>query len=225
MTFRSRKLALGVVALAALPLATAAQAPISNTIQGKSAAQIAAAAEAAMKHVKSFHVEGVVAPLTMNLSLSATGGGGSITESGATLEIVVAKATVYIKADAKSWDKLTGSTSVGSLVANKWIKAPASNGNFKAFADLTITTDFAGQVFSGDAGLSVVSRSTTVDGHTAVELTDHHGGSLYVAASGPAYILRISGTSKSPGTLNFSDFGDAPMPAVPKSAISLPGSA
>src|ERR1700722_1275520 len=150
MTFRSRKLALGVVALAALPLATAAQAPISSTLQGKSAAQIAAAAESAMKHVKSFHVEGVIAPLTMNLSLSATGGGGSITESGATLEIVVAKGTVYIKADAKSWAKLTGSKSIGNLVANKWIKAPASNSDFSDFADLTITTDFAGQVFSGD---------------------------------------------------------------------------
>jgi hypothetical protein len=224
MTFRSRKLALGVVALAALPLATAAQAPISSSIQGESAAQIAVAAESAMKNVKSFHVEGVIAPLTMNLSLSATGGGGSITESGATLEIVVAKGTVYIKADAKSWDKLTGSKSIGNLVANKWIKAPASNSDFSDFADLTITKDFATQVFTGDKGLSVESRSKTIDGHSAVELTDGQGGSLYVAASGPSYVLRISGTGKSPGTLNFSDFGDAPLPAVPKNAISLPGS-
>jgi hypothetical protein len=177
-----------------------------------------------MKTVKSFHVDGVVAPLSMNLSLSATGGGGSITESGATLEIVVAKATVYIKADAKSWDKLTGSKTVGNLVANKWIKAPASNSDFSDFADLTITTDFAKQVFSGDSGLSVVSTSTTINGRAAVELTDGHGGSLYVAATGPAYILRLSGTGTSKGTLNFSDFGDAPLPAVPKNAISLPTS-
>jgi hypothetical protein len=224
MTFRSRKLALGVVALAALPLATAAQAPISNSIQGKSAAQIAAAAKSAMKNVKSFHVEGVIPPLKMNLSLSATGGGGSITESGATLEIVVAKGTVYIKADAKSWDKLTGSKSVGKLVANKWIKAPASNSDFSDFADLTITTDFVSEVFSDDKGLKVVAGTSTVDGHVAVELTDGQGGKLYVAASGPAYILRLSSTGSSTGSLDFSDFGDAPLPAVPKNAISLPTS-
>jgi hypothetical protein len=181
-----------------------------------------AATESAMVHVKSFHIEGTISPLTLNLSLSAKGGGGSISESGATLEIVVANKTIYIKADEKSWLKLTHEANVAKAVANKWIKAPASNSDFADFADLTISKDFASQIFQGDTGLKVVPGTKQVNGSAAVELTDSEGDALYVAASGAPYVLRITGTGSSAGSLNFSDFGDAPIPAVPTNAISLP---
>ena len=84
-----------------------------------------------MKDVKSFHVVGMVGgkstASSFSLSLSATGGGGDISVPGATLKLVVAAGTVYIRANEASWLKLTGSRSMAQSVANHWIKAPASN--------------------------------------------------------------------------------------------------
>ncbi len=143
---------MSLVALLSVPFANAAR--VGNTTeQGKTARQVIVASETAMKDVKSFHVVGMVgsksAATSFSLSLSATGGGGEVSVPGATLKLVVAAGTVYIKANEASWLKLTGSRSTAQLVANRWIKAPASNADFSSFAALTITTDFVAGFFPG----------------------------------------------------------------------------
>jgi hypothetical protein len=216
---------MGVVALLALPFMSAAHVPINSTVEGETATQIAKASVAAMKKATSFHVNGQVKDQgteAFNLSLSKTGGGGSVSVNGATLQVVVAKGTLYIKADEKSWLKLTGSSATAELVANKWIKVPATNADFKDFADLTITKDFTSQFLTGLGTVSLVPGTTTFHGHEAVVLTDPQGDKLYVAATGTPYILRIQAKGAG-GELTFSDFGDAPLPAVPTNAITLPG--
>jgi hypothetical protein len=195
----------------------------NSAIQGKSASQVVAAAQSAMEHVSSFNIAGTMSgALTLHLSLSPHGGGGRIDEAGATLEIVVANNTIYVKANEQSWLKLTHEASVAKSVANKWIKAPASNADFTAFADLTISKDFVPQVFRDDSGLSVVPGTKQINGLAAVELTDPQGGSVYVAAQNTPYVLRVTGTGSSSGTLNFSDFGHAKLPAVPANAVAVP---
>jgi len=222
----SRRLGLGLVALLAIPLATGAR--VAGTHEPtKTATEVIAASEAAMKGVKSFHVVGVVGEKatasSFRLSLSATGGGGDISVPGATLKIVVAAGSVYIRANEASWLKLTGSRATALMVANHWIKAPASNSDFSNFVDLTITTDFVTEFFPG-AGAKISRASGTVTWHQAkvILLTDSEGDRLYVAATGPPYMLYVRGKS-SEGSLTFSDFGDARLPAVPSNAISLPG--
>ncbi len=174
-----------------------------------------------MVHLKSFHLEGTASPLTLDLNLSARGGGGTISEPGAQLDVVVVGKTIYIKANEQSWDKLAQNASVAKTVANKWIKAPASSSDFSDFADLTIPKDFVPQVFSGDSGLSVVPGTKQVNGQAAVDLSDGQGGNLYVVAQGTPYLLRISAPG-SAGTLNFSEFGVAKIPTAPANAITLP---
>jgi len=224
MQFCRRNLAWVAGALAALGLITVASAPVAAAapLQTKSVGEIFAAARSAMLHVKNFHVEGSVPSLKMDLSLSGTGDGGSVTTDGATLDIVVARKTIYIKADAKSWQKLTGNASIAKELANKWIKAPANTPNYKDFADLTIIKDFMGQFFSSDQGLAKVSGTEVVNGEKAFELSDGQGDSVYIADQGPPYVLQVTGGGSQGGALNFSDFGDAPIPAVPASAISEP---
>jgi hypothetical protein len=226
MPLWSRGLSLGLVALSAVPFANAAR--VTNaTEQSKTATQIIAASETAMKDVKSFHVVGAVgskaSASSFSLSLSATGGGGDVSVPGATLKLVVAAGTVYIRANEASWLKLTGSRSTAELVANRWIKAPASNTDFSNFAALTITSDFVAEFFPG-AGTHLSKASGTVIWHKekAILLTDPEGDSLYVAATGAPYVLYVQGKS-SQDSLTFSDFGDAQLPAVPANAITLPG--
>ena len=217
---------MSLVALLAVPFANGAG--VGNAIApGETAAQVVAGSETAMKDVKSFHVVGKVGSKStassFSLSLSANGGGGDISVPGATLRIVVAAGTVYIRANEASWLKLTGSKATAQLVANRWIKAPASNADFSNFAALTITTDFVAQFFPG-AGTHISKAPGTVTwrGEKAVLLTDPQGDRLYVAATGAPYILSVEGKS-SQDSLTFSDFGDAHLPAVPTNAISLPG--
>lgn len=223
MTSRGRNLALGLVALLALPLATAARAP-SGSEQGKTAAQIAEASETAMRDVKSFHVVGVehINGTSFSLSVSPKGGGGTVSVPGATLDLVVSAGFVYIKADEQSWLKLTGSQSTAQLVANRWIKAPVSNADFSGFADLTISGDFISGSVGVGTGLTKAPGTTTWDGTKAIVLSDQSGDKLYVAATGTPYILHVQAKG-SEGYLTFTDFGDAPIPAAPKNAIALPG--
>ncbi len=226
MPLWSRGLALSLVALLSVPFANAAR--VTNTSeQGKTARQVIVASETAMKDVKSFHVVGMVGSKStassFSLSLSATGGGGEVSVPGATLKLVVAAGTVYIKANEASWLKLTGSRATAQLVANRWIKAPASNTDFSNFAALTITTDFVAEFFPGAAThISEAAGTTTWHREKVILLTDPEGDRLYVAAIGAPYMLYVQGKS-SQDSLTFSEFGDAQLPAVPANAISLPG--
>jgi hypothetical protein len=216
---------LGLVALLAVPFANGAR-PAPE--QGKNASQVIADSETAMKEVKSFEVVGTVGgkgtASSFSLSLSGTGGGGEISVPGATLEIVVAKGTAYIKANEASWLKLTGSQTTAQTVANHWIKAPATNSDFSNFADLAISTDFVTEFFpNAGTHMSKASDAVTVHSKKTIVLTDPEGDSLYVAAVGPPYMLYVQGKNLQ-DLLTFSHFGDAQLPAVPKNAIALPGS-
>jgi hypothetical protein len=222
MPLWSRGIGLGLVALLAVPFASHAR-PAPE--QGKNASQIVADSETAMKDVKSFEVVGTTGAKatasSFSLSLSPTGGGGEISVPGATLEIVVAAGTVYVKANEASWLKLTGSESTAQTVADHWIKAPASNSAFSDFADLTISTDFVTEFFpSAGAHMSTVG-TITVHSKKTIELNDPEGDGLYVAALGRPYMLYVQGKNLK-DLLTFSHFGDAPLPAVPKGAVGLP---
>jgi hypothetical protein len=221
----SSGLGLGLVALLAVPFASVAR-PAPE--QGKNASQVIVDSETAMKDVSSFEVVGAVGgkgtTSSFSLSLSPSGGGAKISVPGATIQIVVAAGTVYIKANEASWLKLTGSQSTAQTVANHWIKAPVDNSDFSDFADLTISTDFVTEFFPG-AGthMSKASGSVTVHSKKTIVLSDPEGDSLYVAALGRPYMLYIQGKNLA-DLLTFSHFGDAHLPAAPKGAVALPGS-
>ncbi len=192
----------------------------------KPAARIFADAVAAMKRAKSFHVTGHLdaggTKELLNLSMSPSGGGGSVGLPGVTMQIIVMGTSVYIKADEKSWLDLTHSQSTAALVAGRWIKAKRSNPDFRDFVNLTVSTSFIGQVTSGPATFSKLPATKVFDGRPAVVLTDNRGGKLYVADTGPAYFLYLQGSGQgSSGTMTFTDFGRAPMPAAPANAIPL----
>jgi hypothetical protein len=192
----------------------------------KVAAQIFADALSAMKRAKSFHVTGRIdaggTKESLNLSMSPSGGGGSIGLPGVTMQIIVMSKSVYIKADEKSWFNLTHSQSTAALVANRWIKAKRTNPDFRDFVNLTVSTSFIGQVTSGSSSFTKLPGTRVFDGRRAVVLVDSGGGRLYVADSGSAYFLYLQGSGGgSSGTMTFTDFDSAPMPAVPVDAIPL----
>jgi hypothetical protein len=226
---RLRYAALTAVLFLAVPLASATPAGAVATEQSKPAAHIVADAEKAMMGAKSFHVRGYIdqggEAISLNLSMSPNGGGGTVQLPGVTMQLVVAAQKVYVKADEKSWLKLTGSKSTAELVANRWIEAPASNADFANFAQLADSKTFMAQLTSGNAKFSKVPATANWGGHKALVLKDNKGDRLYVADATKPYMLHLQGGGGgSSGYLTFSDFGTAPMPSVPANAISFPSS-
>jgi hypothetical protein len=227
MTRLDRKLAVGVVALIALPLATAARAPLSASERGKTANKIFSDAQTAMRHLKNFHVLGHAGSgaqaVHFNLSLSPKGGGGSVSFfPKATMELVVAARTVYVKADEKSWMKLSDSKTTAKLVANKWIKVPLSNPAFSDLAQFAISTSFLNTMASYSGALNDLSGTVIWGRRKALVLKDNEGDKLLIADVGVPYMLHFQGsTGSSSGSLTFFDFGDAPMPTVPTRSMSL----
>jgi hypothetical protein len=223
--------ALALIAFLAVPaMSAAAQVPE----QSKPASQIFADAVAAMSSVKDFHVSGRVAEgkqlIVLNMSMSKTGGGGSFQYNGATIEVVVNRQYLYIKADAASWKILAANQvagqSVAQLLADKWLKVPVSNAQFSSFANFTFSTKFLPAITKGHNVELANHGLTTYGGRSAIELTDvQQNGRVYIAAASPHYLLGIvaSGNGSSAGSIQFTDFGDAPMPATPTNAIAFPG--
>ena len=222
-------MALGLVVFLAAPLAAASSSSSLSGEGAKPAAQIVADSEKVMLGAKNFHVRGYIdqggEAISLNLSMSSSGGGGSVQLPGVTMQIVVASQKVYVKADEKSWLKLTGSKSTAELVANRWIEAPASNPDFANFAQLADSKTFMSQLTSGKPTFSKSPMTANWAGHKAIILKDNQGDRLYVVDGTRPYMLHLQGgSSGSSGYMTFSDFGTAPMPAVPANAISFPNS-
>jgi|GEM_PF-2669268 hypothetical protein len=229
-----RVIASGAVALAASLALPAVSAAAQVPEQSKPAAQVFSDALAAMAKVKDFHVSGRIVQanqvIALNISMSKTGGGGSFEYKGATIEIVVNPKYLYLKADAASWRILGGAgqigTSVAQLLANKWLKVAATDGQFSSFANLTFSNKFLPAIESNQKWRQLVKDGlTTYGGRSAVVLTDlQHDGKVYISAPSPHYLLGVVDTNaSSQGSLQFTDFGDAPMPATPVNAIAFPG--
>ena len=202
----------------------------SNGEEAKSATQVLTDAKAAMGRASSFHVNGHFtqqgSAISIDLNLAPQRGGGTVTVSGATLDIVVAGGTIYLKADQKSWQKLTNSASEGQLLAGRWIKAPTSNPDFSDLASVADEKQLLGGI-TPEGSMTKRPGTTDRNGQPTVVLADSTGSTIYVAATGAPYILYARNSSKSQGgqgSVTIDRYGSAPVPAVPTGAISLPGS-
>ena len=225
----NRKLAAGVAALVFVPGALGAPGAAFAAAGARTAGQVLAASKAAMLHVKDFYVSGSLgrsgATMQLHLAMSPHGGGGSIGVPGATLDIIVSGAKkVFIKADAKSWEQLTsGNKGEAQLLANRWIRVPASNVGFADFAKLTVSTQFIPQLLGGAPALTIAGGVHQWQGRPVTQLTDSAGDILDIAATGAPYLLRMVGNGGSAGQMTFSRFGTASLPNAPANAITLPG--
>ena len=216
------------MALAACTSGQSGGGKATNGEENESATKVLADAKAAMAQARCFHIDVTQkSPGTsLNLVLSRGRGGGTVTASGATLNVVVASGFVYVKANAASWQKLLNNASEAQLVANRWIKAPASNPDFSGFAGFGDDASFLDGI-KPQGSLSKRAGTTDVNGQPAVVLVDSTGSLLYIADTGPPYMLSVKNTAGSSGGASsgtFDEFGTAVIPSVPAGAISLPGS-
>jgi hypothetical protein len=222
---------IAALAAATLVLTAAGGSPggVTSSSNGeikKSAARIFSdarkATEAAptMQAVGSIRESGGVT--SFNLILGQHSGGGTLSAGGATFQIVVDVPRLYLKAGVATWTKLTNGT-LAQLLANRWIQTTSSDQDFGPLAQVVEVRSLIGQfTFKGAVTKGAV---TTYRGHAAIPIVNYQDnkkqGTIYVAATGLPYLLGGVAQGSETGSLNFSDFGTAKVPAAPKDALNL----
>jgi hypothetical protein len=127
-------------------------------------------------------------------------------------------ATLYLFGDKAYYQQIS---SKAATAAGKWLSLPATQD--KAIADLTDISALA----KGLSGATSVTSPGMVrlDAGTAILLRTGAGATLYVAATGAPYPLRVVRAAATPsaisGTLDFADYNAAFTVKAPKGAVAL----
>jgi len=222
-----------VVTVATLSLAvlvgtSPAGAAAGNGEAAKPAATILSDAVAATSSADTARISGTIVQGSSRIVLDIVSdhgsGGGSLTQNGAKLDLVVTPPSIYLKGSAASWKKITGSAAAAKLFAGKWLQTTTSNSDFGSFGQLFDIATVADQL-AKPQGTVVKGATTKYHGQTAIQLFSKSAtspGTLYVAATGTPYVLGIVGTGKkNRGELRFSQYDTAKLPAAPTGAIDL----
>jgi hypothetical protein len=221
-----RVASMAVVVLVGFVASGCGGATTSNGEAKKSASQVLRDAKAVVRKTLSLHVVGRAVeggePTSIEVSLSQSGGGGRITAKGATIQMVRARSELYLKADRASWLALTRKAAVANLFADRWIKAPADTPDFAGLAGFLDIAKLADDL-KPEGAISKLPV-TKLNGRAVIPLVDATGSTLYVAAEGPAYIVKVVNTGKSSGgagTFTLDHYGSATTPPVPTNAVDL----
>jgi hypothetical protein len=118
----------------------------------------------------------------------------------------------YMKADAETWEQLTGEAASGDIFADRYVRIP---GDDESLGDLTSFLDF--ESFVEEAldpdGTLEKGETAEVNGVQAIGVVDpdsEDGGTLWVALTGEPYPLRIESPEGSgEGAIDFLDWGQA----------------
>jgi hypothetical protein len=183
-------------------VATAAGADRSS----QSANQIFADVVNEMSKVKSFHLEGSGIDKEGRATASVDAGvdRARIKMSGRgfrSIEVRYAARRVFYKSPRAFWRSAGMSTAVAKKLSGRWVRFPASFGDSVAAPFLTRNFGYCMGIEHGSIRKGPVA---TVGGQRAIVLIDagdtpgNPPGRLYVAASGPARVLRLVQTGPAP---------------------------
>lgn len=196
----------------------------SNGEASKSASAILADARQAALAADSVRISGTIREsgqtIALDLSVTKTGGGGTMTIQGSKVDVIRVGDTAYIRAGADFYSKVGAGAAAGKLLAGKWLKLPTSTPNFAQLIELTDLRAFAAQALKAPGTLTKGAEKT-VDGQEAIELKSSKGGSLFVATKGKPYPVEFVRGGASSGTVTLSDWGAAKAPTAPKGAIDI----
>lgn len=213
------------VLAAAVIAACGGSSSSGNGIASKSASQIVTAATNALESAKSVHVAGSASDSGQTVSIDLTlvsgqGAQGSLDLQGSKLNLIAVNKYLYLKADGAFW-QAHGGAATAQLLADKWLKVPASGSNFASFSSFTDIHQIAGQLAQASGSVTKGS-TTTIDGQKAIAVNDpKKGGALYVATTGKPYPLKVSKGSGSSQGLVFDHYNASVTLKPPASSVDI----
>jgi hypothetical protein len=195
-----------------------------NGVASKTPEQIVAASKAAADSARSAHVSGSIvsagSPITLNLTMSSSGGQGQLSLAGLAFELIQTGGTVYIKGSSAFYRHIAGSAAA-QLLQGRWLKAPTSSPEFASIGSLTSLHGLVDATLA-DHGMLSKGATTSVNGQKAVALKDpSNGGTLYIATTGPPYPVQIARGGARGGTVNFDRWNQPVSITPPANAIDL----
>lgn len=191
-------------------------APETNWAEHLSADEILEEAKDAAAAADSVRISGEVvedgSTIVIDMQYSGDGSTGTISADGATVELLrVGTNQYYMKADADTWEQLTGEAASGDIFADRYVRMP---GDDESLGDLTSFFDFESFVEEALNPDGAIEQGETaeVNGVQAIGLVDRDsqdGGTLWVALTGEPYPLRIESPEGSgEGAVDFLDWGE-----------------
>ncbi len=223
------RLVVGALAAGGMTLALGSS-PVSAVASPK---QIVLKAITASEAATSVRIVGSVTEGTQKISLdvsaSTTGvGQGTIGIGTGVATVRLVGGTVYFTGNANFWTQQI-SASAAKLFVGKWVSTAATTSTGQPLAQFLNSGTFMKQLFGSNLDNSTFIDVGTVHvgAKTAVVISgadkkNKSEGDLYVAKSGPPYILRITVSGKGEtGGLTFSRYDQPFTPVVPSGAIDL----
>jgi hypothetical protein len=222
-------LALGTLGVLA---ATPGGAAVPNGIAKKSPNDIVKTSVATLRKAPSYRVVGSVTDsgtlTTLDLSVSSGSAKGNVTVGGDTIHLLRKGDTIYFSANKQFWDQQVGA-GAGNLFGSRWVMGKPTDEGFSSFSSFLDPqqlakglTDQTGSV----NGTITKTKNKSINGQPVVELSGQNSaknasGIWAVASTGAPYLIRVSITGSTSGTITFSNFGKAVKVNTPKDALNF----
>jgi hypothetical protein len=196
-----------------------------NGVASKSATEIVNESKLAAAGASSVHVSGSLnsggLPVTLNLNLaSGKGGTGEISENGLSFKLILVGDTAYMSGSSAFYRHI-GGAAAAQLLAGKWLKVPATTGEYASFGSLADMRKLIDTALASHGTLAK-GATTTVNGQQAVAVNDTgKGGVLYVATTGKPYPIEISKGGSESGKITFDRWNQAVAIAAPANSVDL----
>ncbi|OMH31146.1 hypothetical protein [Tersicoccus sp. Bi-70] len=208
------------------------ETPTATVLYPKMKAAVKAATSA---HVKATDVSGSKETYEVTGNQAGTNATLSIaspTKGKAQVLIVGTKG--YLKGDATYWKAVGAPTAAASKLIGKWVAVPAAK--MSSLGEVGIK-NIADSTFKNDPTSAQLAKGTVtaadLDGVKAWKITGFDGtsaSSLWVAADGEPYPLRVANTKASTGTrttedVRFDQWNSAPKAVAPAASeiVAAPG--
>lgn len=152
----------------------------------------------------------------MNLSMTRSGEvSGQMSANGAGFTVLSTRGSTYIKVTRAFLSYLKLLATACNLVCGKYLKATPTQAS-GLVGQLSMSRLF-GKLDSSSEPTLHYSGTATVNGQTAWTYHTSDGGTVYVAAHGRPYPLRLAGP-RNRGKLTFSRWNSATIPGPPPSS-------
>jgi hypothetical protein len=168
--------------------------------------------KSAMKNAASFHISAAVTQggsgVSVNMSMTRSGDmSGTMSVNQTPVNVLVTQGHAYLKVTSGLLKSQNLPTAACTLVCGKYLKVPASQA--KSMLNGMDMSSFLGQVSVPQ--LTYV-RTVTVNGQPAWQMRASDGSTVYVAAHGPPYPLRLT---KGSSHADFTQWNAVTIPPPP----------
>lgn len=229
---RWRTAAFAVAAVAVVAAACGSSSSSSsaqgNGITSESASEIVAQSRSTTTSAPSAHVVGLVRTGGQTIQLDfryqkSTGGKGTVVVNGQSVSLTLVNQDLYMQGSHSFWVSVGGAFAA-NLLEGKWLKVPANDKDYSNLAELSSLSSLLDQLFSSQATW-IKGPQSSINGQPVIAVTDNtpgEGGTLYIATTGPPYLIRAAGgTSGGSGQLNFGGYGEQVTITAPPNPVDI----